>query len=52
MDEETAQFDVACHVAGCENDGIVIAVTAPLIDPIVVCGPCGTLINQVSIITD
>lgn len=47
MDEETAQFNVACHVTGCENVDILLRVTASASAPLVICGPCGTAITDV-----
>lgn len=47
MDEETAQFDVACHVAGCENDGITLRVLATASAPLVTCGPCSTVTTDI-----
>jgi len=44
---EMAEFDVACHTAGCENADIVIRVYASAEAPNVVCGPCGIKIEDV-----
>jgi hypothetical protein len=40
-------FDVVCHVDGCENEDIVINIPSQDKSPVVVCGPCGTLITDI-----
>jgi hypothetical protein len=44
---ETAEFDVTCRTAGCENSEITIRVSAVADLPYVVCGPCGIQIEDV-----
>jgi hypothetical protein len=40
-------FKVICRVEGCENENIVINISSEDKSPVVVCGPCGTLITDI-----
>ena len=37
-------YTVECTTQGCENENIIIEVTAAATDPNVQCGPCGRMI--------
>lgn len=43
-----AEFDVTCRTTGCENEGVVIRVTATAINTLVMCGPCANIITDVA----
>lgn len=46
MNETFYDYDVTCHVEGCENAEHVIRVTAAGETPLVICGPCATPIDD------
>lgn len=45
---EMAEYDVACHTKGCENQNIVIRLNADKTNPYVICGACSQLIEDVT----
>ena len=48
VDEPTAEYDVTCATDGCVNTGIVIRVIATATDPMIICGPCGQQITDIT----
>lgn len=51
MDEEELELiglSVVCHTEGCENEDITIEVLADAQSPVVICGPCGQEITDVT----
>ena len=46
-----AEYDIACHTGGCENEGHVIRVWATETNPSVVCGPCGQVIADIVLVS-
>ena len=43
-----AAYTVECATEGCENENIVIEVTAASANPNVQCGPCGQMITNIT----
>jgi hypothetical protein len=40
------KYDIACKTIGCLNEGIVINVPNPDVEPTIICGPCGLQITD------
>lgn len=45
---EMAMFNVICNTENCENKDINILVSAVKDNPIVICGPCNIIIEDVT----
>ena len=45
---EISEFNVTCHIDGCENKDITILINAVKDNPIVICGPCDTIIEDIT----
>jgi hypothetical protein len=45
---EISEFNVVCHTGGCENKDITILINAVKDNPVVICGPCDTIIEDVT----
>lgn len=50
--EKIFHLESTCHTEGCENENIVIESTTTDENIIVICGPCGTQLEDVVFITD
>jgi hypothetical protein len=44
---EFSEYNVTCHTVGCENAEITLLITAPTVEPYIVCGVCGIEITDV-----
>jgi hypothetical protein len=44
---ELARYLATCHTAGCENEGIALDILAAAVGPVVLCGPCMAVIEDV-----
>lgn len=42
------KFEVVCHTNGCENGELAIVIDTPDEVPVVMCGPCGQEITDVT----
>jgi len=45
--DDMQDYNVACHTSGCKNEDIMLRVPATVVDPFIVCGPCGVQITDI-----
>jgi hypothetical protein len=51
-DIEFSEYNVTCHTEGCQNAEITLLITAPTVEPYILCGVCGIEITDVVLVTE
>jgi hypothetical protein len=47
--KDFVEYEAVCNTENCYNKNVVIKIKSHPTEPIIICGPCGNLINNIEV---